>query len=96
MDSLSFNYNFDNLNLVQLHKEDGITRDEMIYAFEKPSRRITQEGGPALEDTIMLQTEYTPKRRIIRVAYICDGETVFFLGAKIADEIEVDAFYCGQ
>ena len=96
MDDISFNYNFDALDLVKLHREDGITREEMIYVFEKPSHRITQEGGPSLEDIVFLQTEYTSKRRIIRVAYVCDGETVFFLGAKIADEDEVVTFYCGQ
>lgn len=96
MDNISFNYNFDQLDLVKLHRGDGITREEMIYVFEKPSHRITQEGGPALEETVLIQTEYTPKRRIIRVAFVCDGETVFFLGAKIADESEVEVFYCGK
>ncbi len=95
MDNLSFSYNFDALDLVKIYKEDGITRDEMIYVFEKPSHRVVQEGGPTLTDIVHIQTEYTPKRRIIRVAYASDGETVFFLGAKIADEDEVDKYYCG-
>ncbi|OIN58186.1 hypothetical protein [Arsenicibacter rosenii] len=95
MDEFHFNYNFDNLDLVLLHKEDGITREEMIYVFEKPSHRVIQEGGPELTDIVHIQTEYTPKRRIIRVAYVSDGETVFFLGAKIADEEEVNKYYCG-
>lgn len=94
MDEINFIYNFDALDLVKLHKEDGITREEMVYVFEKPSHRAIQEGGPKLIDIVHIQTEYTSKRRIIRVAYVSDGETVFFLGAKIADEDEVSKYYC--
>ena len=96
MDNLSFNYNLDALDLVELRRVDRITREEIIYVFEKESFRLRTESGPKLGDTIWIKTEYSIKRRIILVAFIFDGDTIFFIGAKVADQDEIDKYYCGQ
>jgi|GEM_PF-1739289 len=96
MDNLSFNYNSDALDLVELHRADSITMKELIQVVEKDSFRLRTEGGPKLVDTIWIKTEYSIKRRIILVAFIFDGDTIFFIDAKVADQDEIDKYYCGQ
>jgi hypothetical protein len=91
-----FSYNFDSLDMVKLHTQDGITPNEIIQVFERNTFRLRQEGGPALEETVFIKTDYSKERRIILIAFVCDGETVYFIGAKIADEEEIDLYYCGQ
>ncbi|MEY4539836.1 MAG: hypothetical protein RLZZ306_1593 [Bacteroidota bacterium] len=95
MEELNFNYNFQALDLVNLFREDKITQDEIIYVFEKSSR-FSQEGGPELSTTVFIQIGYTLKKRIILIAYTFVFETIDFVGAKVADEDEIDNFYCGK
>ena len=96
MNEINFTYNFDALDLPKLHKEEGITQQEMIQIVEKDSFRLRTEGGPKPEDTIWIKIEYSSSRKIILVAFICDGDIVFFIGAKVADQDEIDMYYCGQ
>ena len=95
MEELNFNYNFQALDLLYLFREDKITQDEIIYVFEKSSR-FSQEGGPELSTTVFIQIGYTLKKRIILIAYTFVFETIDFVGVKVADEDEIDNFYCGK
>jgi uncharacterized DUF497 family protein len=90
---LNFEYNFDALDMVKLHREDKITREEIIYVF-KNSSRFREEGDQELSSTIFIQIGYTPQKRIILIAYTFPNETIDFIGAKVADEDEIDNFYC--
>ncbi len=92
----SFTYNFDALDSVKLRQKEGITQQEMIQVIEKDSFRLRTEESPVPGDAVWIKTEYSINRRIILVAFICDGDTIFFIGAKVADQIEVDLYYCGQ
>ena len=95
MDDFNFHYNFQALDLVQLFRDDKITQDELIYVFENP-KRIFEEGGPALTDTVFIQSGYTPKKRIVLIAYTFASDSIDFIGAKVADEGDIDKFYCGN
>ncbi|MBA4850455.1 hypothetical protein [Emticicia sp. BO119] len=93
MENLDFEYNFAALDLVRLFHEDKITKEEIIYVFENPKRH-REEGGPNLENSVFIDIEYTFKKRILLVAYTFISTTIDFIGAKVADEEDIDNFYC--
>lgn len=95
MDELRFHYNFDALDLVKLFQEDKITKDEITHVFNN-SNRIFEEGGTELSNTIFLQIGYTLKKRILFIAYTFVSDSIDFIGAKVADESEIDKLYCGK
>ena len=95
MQNFNFHYNFQALDLVRLFKEDKITQNELIYVFEN-AKRAFEEGGPALSDTVFVQIGYTPKKRIVLIAHTFATDSIDFIGAKVADEAEIDKLFCGN
>lgn len=95
MQNFDFNYNFQALDLVRLFKDEKITQDELIYVFEN-AKRAFEEGGPALSDTVFVQIGYTPKKRIVLIAHTFATDSIDFIGAKVADEDDINKYYCGD
>lgn len=93
--NFDFKFNFKKLDLEKLFREDRITQDEIIHVFEN-SNRILEEGDPSIENTIFIQIGYTPKKRITLIAYKFDQVIFDFIGAKVAEEFEIENYYCGK
>jgi uncharacterized DUF497 family protein len=92
---MNFTFNFNSIDLLRLFNEDKITREEIIYVFNN-STRLFEEGGRNISEAIFIQIGYTLKKRILLIAFTFLADNIDFIGAKVADENEIDSFYCGK
>ena len=94
MESINFEYNFNYLDLILLHREYGIIPAEIISVIENVRTKGRNLKGFPLKEGYRILTGFSNKQRILMVAFNTVGYQINLLQVKIADEDELNTYYC--
>lgn len=73
---------------------DGISPGEIISVLVNNNSRLVEIGGYPKEDFYNIETGYSNKKRILMIASRTIREHRQVLQVKVADEIEIENYYC--
>lgn len=86
-----------NLDISQLSLSsdpDGITLSEIISVLSNGKSRLREMEGFSKSEFYTIETGYGIKKRILRIASRITNDKRQILQVKVADEIEIENYYC--
>ena len=75
---------------------DGITQFEVVSVLENQRHKLAPIENYPLKDCYTVACGYSSKKRILLVVSMIEYPKRKILQVKVADEEEIDHFYCGK
>jgi hypothetical protein len=84
---------FSQLNLSSI--PDGISQREIVSVLDNPNHRLREILGYPRKYLYTVATGYSSKKGIIMIASRIIGIRRQLLDVKVADELEIQRYFCG-
>jgi len=94
MQEFDFQYNFNEINLLEIRDKFGITMQEIISVFENQASHLREIYTEDPDFSIFILIGDSVKERIVMIAFTYPESTVNFIGASPPSQKDIDEYYC--